>query len=165
MAAKCKRVHSHVYSTVLNGSNNWPWSGAMINKVRTWEAQILRLTFRPRMRPDETWVTYKLRTSRFMRISWKKMGLPLLTEKIVGNFWTTMTWAVYDGDVPKMLALLSFLEWRTTAWWRDRASWRMAWAPPTTYRGGSPKFGFTDRGVLTHRWRSGPARRRIGSSL
>ena len=41
--AKCKRVHSHVYSTVLNGSSNWPWSGAMINKVRAWEAKILRL--------------------------------------------------------------------------------------------------------------------------
>ena len=27
MTAKCKRVHSHVHSTVLNGSINWPWSG------------------------------------------------------------------------------------------------------------------------------------------
>ena len=31
----------------------------MINKVRAWEAQILRLTFRPRMRLDETWVANK----------------------------------------------------------------------------------------------------------
>ena len=53
MTAKCKRVHSHVYSTVLNGSINWPWSEAIINKVRAWEAQMLRLTFRPRMRPDD----------------------------------------------------------------------------------------------------------------
>ena len=37
MTAKCKRVHAHVYSTVLNGSINWHWSGA-INKVRAWEA-------------------------------------------------------------------------------------------------------------------------------
>ena len=28
----------------------------MIHKVRAWEAKILRLTFRPRMRPDEAWV-------------------------------------------------------------------------------------------------------------
>ena len=41
MAAKCKRVHSHVYITVLSGSINWPWSGAMINKVRAWEAKIV----------------------------------------------------------------------------------------------------------------------------
>ena len=34
MTTKCERVHSNVYSTVLNGSINWPWSGAMINKVR-----------------------------------------------------------------------------------------------------------------------------------
>ena len=50
---KCERVHSHVYSTVLNGSINSPWSGAMITKVRAWEFQMLRLTFRPRMRLDE----------------------------------------------------------------------------------------------------------------
>ena len=42
MTAKCKRVHSHVYSTVLNGSINWRWSGATINKVRAWDAQKLR---------------------------------------------------------------------------------------------------------------------------
>ena len=34
MMTKCKRVHSRVYSTVLNGSINWPWSGGMINKIR-----------------------------------------------------------------------------------------------------------------------------------
>ena len=34
MTTKCRRIHSHVYSTILNGSINWPWSGAMINKVR-----------------------------------------------------------------------------------------------------------------------------------
>ena len=33
------------------------------------------------------------------------MGLPLLTEKIANKIWTTMTWAVSDGDVPFMLAL------------------------------------------------------------
>ena len=44
MTAQCKRVHSHVYSTVLNGSSNWRWSGAMINKVCAWEGQILRFS-------------------------------------------------------------------------------------------------------------------------
>ena len=43
----------------------------MINKVRAWEAQKLRLTYRSRMKPDETWVTYIIRTSRSMRTSWK----------------------------------------------------------------------------------------------
>ena len=52
MTTKCKLVHSHVYSTVLNGSVNWPWSGAMINKVRASESQILRHTFRP----SECWM-------------------------------------------------------------------------------------------------------------
>ena len=35
----------------------------MINKVRAWEAKILRLTFRARMMLDETWVGYRMRTS------------------------------------------------------------------------------------------------------
>ena len=54
MLTKCWRVLSHVHS--LNGSINWPWSAAMIDKVRAWQAKILRLTFRPRLKPGETWV-------------------------------------------------------------------------------------------------------------
>ena len=98
MAAKCERVHTY-----------WPWSGAMMNKVRAWEANILRLTFRPRMRPDETWVGYRTRTSLFLRNTWKKMCLTLLTEKIANKIWTTMTQAVHDGDVSIMLALRAVL--------------------------------------------------------
>ena len=37
-----------------------------------------------------------------------------------------MTWAVYECDVPVMLALRSMMGWGTTAWWRSRASWEMA---------------------------------------
>ena len=36
------------------------------------------------------------------------MGLPLLTEQIANNIWTTMTRAICDGDVPIMQALASF---------------------------------------------------------
>ena len=50
-------------------SINWPWSGAMINKVRAWETKIQRLTFRRRMKPDETWVGYRTRTAKFQRKS------------------------------------------------------------------------------------------------
>ena len=118
----------------------------MINKVRVWESQILRPTFRHRMRTDETWVGHKIRTSRFMRLCWRKMGLPLLTEKIANKVWTTMTWAVYDGDVPVMLALRSLLVWRTTAWWRSRSSWGMAW-DPNNVQIWKHKVGFHNRGV------------------
>ena len=76
MTTKCKSVHNRVYSTVLNGSIKWPWSGAMINKVRAWESQILRLRFRPRRILDETWVGIKIRTSRFMRLCWRKEQSP-----------------------------------------------------------------------------------------
>ena len=143
MTAKCERVHSHVYSTVLNGSINWPWSGATINKVRAW---VLRLTFRPRKRPDKTWEAYKIRTSRFQKNSWRKIGVLLLTEKIASKIWTTMTWAVNDGDVPIMLALRSILVWRTTPWWRSRSSCGMAWDPYNVQRW-KHKVGFHNRGV------------------
>ena len=144
MKTKCMRVHSHVYSTVLNVSINWPWSGAMITKVRACESQILRLTFRPRGVLDETWVGCKIRTSRFMRLCWSKMGLPLLTEKIANNIWTTMTWD--GGDVPILLALRSILGWRTTACWRSRSSWCMTWDPYNVQRW-KHKVGFHNRGV------------------
>ena len=79
MFTKCQRVLSHVNSTPLSGSVNWPWSVAMIDKVRAWETKILRLTFRPRMKPEETWVGYRKRTAQSLRKNWRKMGLPLLT--------------------------------------------------------------------------------------
>ena len=37
------------------------------------------------------------------------MGLPLLTVENVNKIWTTMPWAVCDGDVPVMLALRSIM--------------------------------------------------------
>ena len=42
--------------------------------------------------------------------------------------------AVFDGDVPVMLALRSLLGLRTTAWWRSRSSWCMAWDPNDVQR-------------------------------
>ena len=65
---------------------------------------------------------------------WRKKGLPLLTEKITNKIWTTMTGAVYDGDVPIMLALRSIFGWRTSAWWRSRSSWCMTWDPYNVQR-------------------------------
>ena len=43
MFTKCWRVLSHVCSRALNGSINWPWSSAAIDKVGAWEAKMLRL--------------------------------------------------------------------------------------------------------------------------
>ena len=42
--------------------------------VHRLETKILRLTFRPKMQPGEVWVTYKARTSRMLRMRWKKKG-------------------------------------------------------------------------------------------
>ena len=64
MLTRCRRVLSHVYSTVRKGSINWPWSAAMIEKVRARDAKILRYTLRPRMKPKEIWAGYRKRTAQ-----------------------------------------------------------------------------------------------------
>ena len=93
---------------------------------RLWENKILRLTFRPKMHAEESWVGYKQRAGRTLRIIWRKMGLPTLVEKIVDTFWTTMNWAIYDGDVPILRALRLILGWRATTWCGtgERGAWR-----------------------------------------
>ena len=65
MSTKRKRVHSHAYSTVLNGSR--------------------RVREKPRycVSPsDLVWVTYRIRTSRSMRTSWKKKGPAAVDREI-----------------------------------------------------------------------------------
>ena len=57
------------------------------------------------------------------------MGLPLLTGTIASKIWITMTWAVYDGDVPIMLALRSIVAWRNDRLVEKSASWGMARDP------------------------------------
>ena len=64
MKTKCRRVASHVFSTGLNASVNWPWSVTTLTKVRQWESQIVRLTFRPEMKAAESRVEYRKKTSR-----------------------------------------------------------------------------------------------------
>ena len=62
----------------------------MLSNVRAWDAKILRLTLRARMLPDEGWENYRIRTAKSLRIERKKVGLPLLTEKVVDKVRTTM---------------------------------------------------------------------------
>ena len=98
---------------------HWPWSDAMIHKVRAWESQILRLTHRARRIDFVGHPGFVLQNQNI------KVHDGLLEEDEPaaadgGNcktIWTTMTWAENDGDVPIMLALRSILGWRTTAWW------------------------------------------------
>ena len=84
------------------------------------------------------------------------MGLPLLTEKIASKNSTTMTWAVYDGDVPTMLALRSRLEWRTGSSFQTGVENNcvvekpvllgMAWDPGNVQQW-KHKVGFHNRGL------------------
>ena len=47
LIVKCRRVNSHVYSTALNDSLNWPWSGARLTKVRACKVIFHVLLFVP----------------------------------------------------------------------------------------------------------------------
>ena len=73
-------------------------------------------------------------------------GLAAVDRKSASEIWTTVTWAVYEGDVPIMRALRSILAWRTSAWWRSRASWVMAWDPNNVHSW-KHEVGFHNRGV------------------
>ena len=119
--------HNYVYGT------NWPCCAAMMNKIRAWEAKILRLTFRLCMKPGETWVGYRKSTAQSLRISWRKMGLPLLTYK------KRVKSGCYDlvclrGRRPDIGSPFYSGVRERTAWWRSRASRGMAWDPTNVAR-------------------------------
>ena len=100
----------------------------MINKARAWEEKILRLTFRPRTKPDETWVGYRTRTAKKTK-KLEEDGSTASDRNIANKIWTTVTWDMHESDVPITLALRAISGWRTTAWWRSGASQGMAWDP------------------------------------
>ena len=101
----------------------------MLGKVRAWEAEMLRLALRPEMHARERWVGYRKRTAKSMRMKLRQMGLPTMANRIVDNIWTTVSWAIHDGEVPVMRSLRSILGWRTAAWWRSRSAWSMKKVP------------------------------------
>ena len=135
----------------------------MIIKVRAWESQILRLTFRPRRMPDETSVTYKIRTSRFTRLCWRKVGLPPLKETIATKIWTTMTWAVPLLTEKIADKILTTVMWAMYDGERQHGgevdpSWGMEWDTYNVQRW-KHRVGFHNRGVQwdtpTARWAGG----------
>ena len=65
-----------------------------------------------------------------------------------------MAWAVYESEVPVLKALRSVVEWRTTAWWRNRSAWGMKW-DPLNITCWNHKCGFHNRDVT---WDSPMAR-------
>ena len=87
------------------------------------------------------------------------MGLPTLVEKNVDKIWTTMIWAIHDGEVPTMRALRSILGWRTTTWWRNRSAWGMTTDPTNVDTDGSTNSDSTTEECSgTPRCRSGRAK-------
>ena len=137
----------------------------MVNKVRDWAAKILRPTSGPRIQPNETWVGCRRRTSESLRRSCRKMGLPLLTQKIAREIWTTVTWAVYNGDVPIMLALRSLFGVENDRLVEKLGILVYGVGPLTTFHGGSTRLVSTIGEYSgTHRWQGGPAKGGIGSS-
>ena len=146
MPTKCRRVHSHVYSTALNSSINLPSSGVMIHKVRAWGSEDTTSQLQASHEAGRNMGGLQNKNSNFFTKKFQEDGSTAADRKIADKIWTTMTWAVYEGDVSIMLALRAVLGWRTTAWWRSRASWGMAWDPFYMQRW-KHKVGFHNRGV------------------
>ena len=120
----------------------------MLSKVRAWGAKILRQTFRARMLPGESLGGLQDKDRQVVAHQVEKMGLPLLTEKIVDKIWMTTNWATYDGNVPILKALRSILVWKTTTWWRSRSAWGWRRTPTNVTR---RKFGFSrHRKIVGH---------------
>ena len=90
---KCRRVLSHVHSTV------------------------------PKMCVGESWVGYRKRTAHSLRIKQRKMGSADDNRKIVDEIWTTMIWVVCDGEVYGHEGPSFCSWWRITSWWRSRSAW------------------------------------------
>ena len=86
-------------------------------------------------------------------------GSALLTEKIASKVWTTMTWAVYEVDVPTLRALRSIFGARGGEA-EPLGAWR---GTPVTLLVGSIKLDSTSEEYSgTHRWKDGPAKGTIG---
>ena len=145
----------------------------MARMVRSWETKIMRLTLRPKMHPDEEWITYRARTVRVMRAKWKEMGLASLADLCAEKIWKSMSWIGYEGTVPVLKALRKVIEWRTTAWWRTRSAKGMS-EDPTNATCWKHKWGFHNKGVTwdtpmtrwagqkddwIQLWRKGPPRK------
>ena len=115
----------------------------MKDKVRAWEAKILRRTPRSRTKPGETWADCRQRTAQSSRKSWRKMGLLLL------KIWTPMTWAVYEGGERPRGGEAGLPGARGGTW--------------LTLHVGSIKFDATIEDYSgTHRWQGGLAKGMLG---
>ena len=78
-------------------------------KEEKWENKILRMTSRPKMKEGEGWVVFRKRTSREMEAKRRMITLPTMAETNAKKVWKTMTWAIYEGDVPVLKAPRSIL--------------------------------------------------------
>ena len=78
-----EEVVSHVW---------WAWNQENVQLLKRWRDHLLRLTFRPRLRKGEDWVTYRRSCARAMRARWKGMGLLNMN----------CHWRRYNGNVPSL---------------------------------------------------------------
>ena len=75
---ECRRALSHVCTTALKGSVNWPESVFTLDEVRAWGAKFLRLAFRSKMHAGESLDWLQSEKSLSLRIMWRTTGLPSL---------------------------------------------------------------------------------------
>ena len=120
----------------------------MINKARAWESQILRLTFRPRRMPDETKVDLQNQNISVHEDLLAEDGSAKIDAlKLLTKFWTTMTWAAHDGDVPAYVGS-AFTIGVENDCMVEKSILMCAWrGTPNNVQRWKHKVGFHNRGV------------------
>ena len=84
-------------STGAPDSLNWSWGQGGVKKIERWEAKFLRVVFKPKIKPEEAWVEFRKRTTRTIRVKWKKMKLQRWREKTAEKIAMAAHWAAYKG--------------------------------------------------------------------
>ena len=99
-----------------------------------------------RMKPDEKWVCYRKGGCTVVTEKLEEDGFAAADRNFASRIWVTITWAVYEGDVPIMRALWPILGGKRP---RDGEA-----GPPGAWHGtrlrsrvGSMKVGFHNRGI------------------
>ena len=77
---KCRNMVDQVHSVFCSGSENWPWSDAILDRSKGLEAKAMRRLFRFKRKEDEMLTGYCTRKATAARAIWKTMKLPFLSE-------------------------------------------------------------------------------------
>ena len=78
-----QRYSMRIVPKVLHGCGGWSWSQSLCQKLVTWEGQNLRRILSLKRRPDEEYIPWLRRTTRYARKLFAQMGHSALTHRVL----------------------------------------------------------------------------------